>query len=415
MSELEIRSPYDGAVVGRVHQHTEAETNAALDRAVAAFDITRKLAGYERQQILSRVSQSIAAQREDFTRLMVGEAGKPIAAARAEVDRAVFTFRIAAEESVRISGEVLPLDWQESTKGNWSIIRRFPVGVVLAITPFNFPLNLVAHKLAPAMAVGCSIVLKPAPQTPLTAFKLAQLISDAGWPTDALAVLNITNESAAKLVADERMQMLSFTGSSAVGWQLKAAAGKKRVALELGGNAGVIIHSDADLALAAKRCVSGAFTYAGQSCISVQRILVHHTVHDEFVRRFTELARELPVGDPSDERTQVGPMIRASDVERVTTWIAAAKRSGARELLGAHAGEPLSLTPSVLRPSALTNTRPDMQVNAEEIFAPVCTVEAFAELDDAIASINASRYGLQTGVFTHDQIGRASCRDRVKS
>src|SRR5438309_2991369 len=198
MSEVEIRSPYDGAIVGRVHQHTDTEIHAALGRAAAAFEITRKLAGYERQQILFRVSQSIAAQREDFARLMVAEAGKPIAAARAEVDRAVFTFRVAAEESVRMSGEVLPLDWQESTKGNWSIIRRFPIGVVLAITPFNFPLNLVAHKVAPAMAVGCSIVLKPAPQTPLTALKLADTIHDAGWPPDALAVLNIPNEAAAQ-------------------------------------------------------------------------------------------------------------------------------------------------------------------------------------------------------------------------
>ncbi len=213
---------------------------------------------------------------------MALEAGKPLTAARAEVERAVFTFRIAAEEAVRFGGEYLPLDWQASTKGNFAIVRRFPIGPVLAITPFNFPLNLVAHKVAPAIAVGCPVVLKPAPQTPLTALKLAQLIYDAGWPQAALPVLFLGNEDAETLVGDERIKLLSFTGSSRVGWELKARAGKKKVALELGGNAGVIVCADADFDMALARCAIGAFTYAGQSCISVQRILVHESLVGEF-------------------------------------------------------------------------------------------------------------------------------------
>ncbi|MBV9670298.1 MAG: aldehyde dehydrogenase family protein [Acidobacteriales bacterium] len=402
MSEFEIRSPYDGALVGRVHEHTPAEVDEAVVGAVRAVETTRKMAGYERQEILWRVSRAIAEQAEAFAQLMVREAGKPVRAARAEVERAEFTFRVAAEESVRMGGEVLPLDWQASTKGNWSMIRRFPVGVVLAITPFNFPLNLVAHKLAPAMAVGCTVVLKPAPQTALTARKLAEIVYEAGWPRDALAVLHVANERVGELVRDERMQMLSFTGSAAVGWELKAKAGKKKVALELGGNAGVIVHADGDVELAAQRCVAGAFTYAGQSCISVQRIFVHEAVEERFTRRLRELAAGLKVGDPGRADTDVGPMIRASDVDRVESWIDEAKREGAKELLGEGAGRRTPESASVIRPSILTDTRAEMKVNAEEIFAPVCTVEAYRELREAIASINSSRYGLQTGIFTHD-------------
>ncbi len=402
MAEIEIRSPYDGAVVGRVRQNTRADAEAAVSAAAKSFETTRKLAGYERQQILTKVSQAIAAQAEDFARLMVSEAGKPITAARVEVERAVFTFRVAAEESVRMGGEVLPLDWQASTRGNWSMIRRFPVGVVLAITPFNFPLNLVAHKVAPAIAVGCPIVLKPAPQTPLTALKLADAIYEAGWPREALPVLYLSNEDAETLLSDERIKMLSFTGSSKVGWELKARAGKKKVALELGGNAGVIVHSDAELEHAVSRCVAGAFTYSGQSCISVQMILVQERVAEAFKAALVAKVRELPVGAPEDKRTVVGPLIRASDVQRVEQWLAEAKAAGAEELVGEGAGLRMPTSASVLKPAVLTHTKPHMRINEEELFAPVCTVENYHAFDDAVRVINDSRYGLQTGVFTHD-------------
>ncbi|HEY0566308.1 MAG TPA: aldehyde dehydrogenase family protein [Terriglobales bacterium] len=402
MDEVDIRSPYDGAVVGRVRLNTRADCEQAVRTAVESFAQTRQLAGYERQQILSRVANGIEARAEEFAQLMMAEAGKPIAAARAEVKRAIFTFKVAAEESVRTGGEVLPLDWQEGTRGSWSIIRRFPVGVVLAITPFNFPLNLVAHKVAPAIAVGCPVVLKPAPQTPLSALKLADLIYRSGWPREALPVLYVSNEDAQFLVEHDDIKLLSFTGSAKVGWELKTKSGKKKVVLELGGNAAVIIHADADLDLAVRRCVSGAFTYAGQSCISVQRIFVHESVRERFTAAFVDASRKLRVGDPHDDNTQVGPMIRASDVERVEQWIDEALAQGATELVGEGAGKRSREAASVLRPAILTHTTPQMKVNAEEIFAPVCSVESYRDFDDAIAAVNASQYGLQAGVFTHD-------------
>src|SRR5437868_3129418 len=282
----EIRSPYDQSVVGLVVMATRQQVEDAIAAAVRAFEITRKLAAFERHRILRDISKGIAERHEDFARSIALEAGKPIKTARAEVDRAVFTFSIAAEEATRIGGEWLPLDLQSFTAGRWGIVRRYPLGPVAAITPFNFPLNLVAHKLAPAIAAGCTIVLKPAHQTPLTALLLAEVTHKAGWPAGALNVLPLANQDAATLVEDDRLKLLSFTGSAAVGWQLKAKAGKKRVVLELGGNAGVIVHSDADIDFAAERCIAGGFSYSGQSCISVQRILVQRSVYQKFLDRF---------------------------------------------------------------------------------------------------------------------------------
>jgi glyceraldehyde-3-phosphate dehydrogenase (NADP+) len=327
---------------------------------------------------------------------MAQEAGKPVKAARTEVDRAIFTFTVAAEESTRIHGEYLSLDWQEYTAGRWGIVRRFPLGPVAGITPFNFPLNLVAHKVAPAIAAGCPLVLKPAPQTPLTALMLAEAVQEAGWPDGALNVLPLSNEDAELLVSDERIKLISFTGSAAVGWDIKRRAGKKKVLLELGGNAGVIVHSDADLEHAAGRCVAGGFAYAGQSCISVQRILVERPV----LGRFTELllagVAKLKTGDPLDESADLGPLIRESDAIRATQWVEEAVRTGARLLCGGHRKG------SVMEPTVLTGTRPDMKVNCQEIFAPVVTVEAYDSFDEALRQINHSAYGLQAGIFTRD-------------
>src|SRR3954466_6795496 len=392
----EIKSPYDGATVGVVTLAGPHQIEAAIAASVRAFEITRKLPVFKRQEILRAVSAKIQQKREEFARIIALEAGKPIKTARAEVDRAVFTFNVAAEEAARIGGEYLPLDLQEFTTGRWGMVRRYPVGPIAAITPFNFPLNLVAHKLAPAMAAGCTVVLKPAPQTPLTAFLLAELIHEAGWPAGALNVIPTTNEDAALIVSDDRLKMLSFTGSSAVGWNLKSTAGKKKVVLELGGNAAVAIHSDADLDFAAERCAVAGFSYAGQSCISVQRILVHKPVFDAFLQKFIDRTKKLKTGDPLDEATDIGPLIRASDAERASTWVNEAVSAGAKLLLGG------GRKGSVLEPTIFTSTRPDMKVNCEEVFAPVKTVEPYEDFADALKRINTSPYGLQAGLFTND-------------
>src|SRR5437660_6764713 len=318
---VEVHSPYDGSVVGRVFQGRRNHAEAAITAAVKAFGTTRRLPAFERQRVLRRVAQGITERKQEFARTMAQEAGKPIKAARTEVERSIFTFTVAAEESTRIYGEYLPLDWQEFTAGRWGIVRRFPLGPVAGITPFNFPLNLVAHKVAPAIASGCSMVLKPAPQTPLSALLLAEAVQQAGWPDGGLNVLPLSNEDAGLLVTDERIKLISVTGSAPVGWQIKKNAGKKIVILELGGNAGVIVHSDADLQYAADRCVAGGFAYAGQTCISVQRILVQRSVYGKFIDLLLDGVKKLKIGDPLEESTDLGPLIRESDAARASDWV----------------------------------------------------------------------------------------------
>ena len=393
---VEVRSPYDGAVVGRVFQGTKRHAELAIAAAVKAFGTTRRLPAFERQRVLRRVVEGIAKRKEEFARTMAQEAGKPIRAARTEVERAIFTFTVAAEESTRIYGEYLPLDWQEYTAGRWGIVRRFPLGPIAGITPFNFPLNLVAHKVAPAIAAGCSIVLKPAPQTPLSALLLAETIQEAGWPDGALNVLPLSNDDAGLLVTDDRLKVISFTGSAAVGWEIKKRAGKKKVILELGGNAGVIVHGDTDLGYAAERCVAGGFAYAGQTCISVQRILVEHSVYGKFTDLLLAGVKKLKTGDPLEDSTDLGPLIRESDAVRATDWIQEAVRGGARLLCGGHRKGP------VLAPTVLTGTKPEMRVNCQEIFAPVVTVEPYDDFELALRQLNNSPYGLQAGIFTRD-------------
>jgi len=393
---IEIRAPYDGSVIGRVFQGRREHAEAAITAAVKAFGTTRRLPAFERQRVLRRVAEGLGQRKEEFAHTMAQEAGKPIKAARTEVERAIFTFTVAAEESTRIYGEYLPLDWQEYTAGRWGIVRRFPLGPIAGITPFNFPLNLVAHKVAPAIAAGCTMIVKPAPQTPLTALLLAETVQQAGWPDGALNVLPLSNEDAGLLVADDRLKMLSFTGSAAVGWEMKRRAGKKKVALELGGNGAVMVHSDADLAFAAERCVAGGFAYAGQSCISVQRILVERSVCGRFTDLLVAGVSKLRSGDPLQESTDVGPLIRESDAIRASEWIQEAVRGGARLLCGGQRKG------AMLEPAVLTGTRAEMKVNCQEIFAPVVTVEPYDDSNEAIRRMNQSAYGLQAGIFTRD-------------
>ena len=393
---FEVLAPYDRALVGGSYRATAVHAEAAVRAAQRAFQITRKMAGYERQAILRAISEGIGKRREEFAHLIALEAGKPIRTARAEVDRAVFTFAVAAEEATRIGGEWLPLDWQASTAGRAGIIRRFALGPILAITPFNFPLNLVAHKVAPAIAAGCTTVLKPAPQTPLTSLLLAEVCEQAGLPAGALNVLPLANQEAEKLVGDDRLKMLTFTGSVPVGWALKGKSGKKKVTLELGGNAAVIVHCDADVDVAADRCVVGGFSYAGQSCISVQRIYVQRSIQEQFLARLLAGVRKLHVGDPLNEATDVGPMISEEAARRAASWIEEAVAGGAK----LHAGG--KREGAVLQPTVLTNVRAEMKVSCEEVFAPVVIIESYDEFADAIRRVNDSPFGLQAGVFTRD-------------
>ena len=393
---VEIRSPYDGTLIARVMQGRREHAEAAIAAAVKAFGTTRRLPAFERQRVLRRISAAIAERKEEFSRTLAQEAGKPIKGARIEVERAIFTFNVAAEESTRIYGEYLPLDWQEFTAGRWGIVRRFPLGPTAGITPFNFPINLVAHKVAPAIAAGCPMILKPAPQTPLCSLLLAECVQQAGWPDGGLNVLPLSNEDAGLLVTDDRIKLISFTGSVPVGWDIKRRAGKKKVVLELGGNAAVIVHSDADLSYAADRCLTGGFAYAGQTCISVQRILVEHSVYGKFADLLIEGVKKLKVGDPLDDSTDVGPLIRESDAIRTSTWIEDAVRAGARLLCGG------SRNGLIVEPTVLTGTKPDMKVNSQEVFGPVVTVEPYKDFDQALRMVNNSAYGMQAGIFTRD-------------
>jgi len=396
--EVVVTSPYDRSVVAVVSEADRDHVEIAIDSAVRSFAVTRKMPSYQRAAILRKITEGIGARREEFARTICQEAGKPIRTARIEVERAINTFQIAAEESLRIYGEYLPLDTLESTAGRWGLVRRFPLGPVFAITPFNFPLNLVSHKVAPAIAAGCPLILKPAPQTPVSSLLLAEIVHESGWAEGAFAVMPLSNDNAALLVSDDRIKLLTFTGSAAVGWQLKSRAGKKRVTLELGGNAGVIVHSDADLAHAAQRCVAGGFSYAGQTCISVQRILVHRPVFDKFTALLLEGVRKLKIGDPMQEATDVPPLIREQDAVRITEWIEEAVKGGAKLLCGGKRHG------SVVEPAVLTGTLPSMRVNCAEIFGPVVTVEPYIEFRDALGQLNDSAYGLQAGVLTRDAV-----------
>ena len=391
-----VHDPFTGKILAEVSQGSEADAEDAIRSAAAATQPMGALPAHARFHLLQRIAGAIYDRRDEFARVMTGEAGKPITDARREVARAVQTFTIAAEEAKRIPGEVIPLDWTPGMDSHVGILRRVPIGPVLGITPFNFPLNLVAHKVAPALAAGNPIVIKPAPQTPMTALLLAEVALEAGVPPGGLNVLPCDNQVAERLVVDPRFKLLSFTGSAAVGWMLKAKCGKKKVVLELGGNAGVIVEQDADLDFAAQRCASGGFGYAGQTCISVQRIFVHHSVVDLFTTKFLLQVARLKSGDPNDETTVVGPLIDQHAAHRVEEWIGEAVAQGARMLLG---GKRMG---SVVEATVLTNVTPTMKVSCQEVFGPVVTVTPYRQFDEALQAMNHSEYGLQAGVFTQD-------------
>jgi glyceraldehyde-3-phosphate dehydrogenase (NADP+) len=392
----EIRSPWSGEVVGRAALAGPADVEAAIDAAVDAAPAAAAMPTHARAGLLDRVAASVTGCREELARLLAAEAGKPLAAARMELDRTSFVFRQGAEEARRLGGEVLPMDLMPHGEKRWGLTRRFPLAPISAITPFNFPLLLAAHKLAPAIACGATMVLKPPPQDPLSTLVLARLLHEAGLPPGMVSVLPCTNEVAAPLIDDARVRMVSFTGSARVGWMIRERTPRKKVALELGGNAAVIVEPDADLDHAVKRCVFGGYTYSGQSCISVQRVLVHERVYDAFVAKYTAAVGALRTGDPLAEGTDVGPMIDEGNAERAQSWIEEAKRGGAAVPVGG------GRKGAVLEPAVLLDTTSEMRVNREELFAPATTVRRYADFDEALATANDSPYGLQAGVFTND-------------
>ncbi len=403
----EVRSPFDGAPVALVHRAGPAEVERAIAGAVAAFETTRHLPSWRREQVLEAVAAGITARREELARTIALEAGKPIKTARVEADRAAYTFRVAAEESKRIYGELVPLDWLPGNDGREAQIRRVPLGPVAGISPFNFPLNLVSHKVAPALAAGNPILLRPASQTPVSSLILGRIVLEAGWPEDAIAVLPCSTETARPLVEDDRIKLLTFTGSPAVGWGLKARAGRKRVTLELGGNAAVIVHEDADVAYAAERVAWGGFAYAGQTCISVQRVFVHEAVYEAFAAELVRHVEALKVGDPLDEETDLGPLIDQANADRVEEWLGEARAAGATILTG---GEREG---NVWRPTVLADAGEELRISCEEAFAPVVGLTRYGDVHEAIAAAGRSEFGLQAGIFTHDMRVVDEAFDRI--
>ena len=396
----DVRSPFSGEVVSRFALAGEAQVDSALASATKAFDDTRRTPAYKRAEILLYLRECVAVRREEFARSIAQEAGKPITDARIEVDRAVNVLTLSAEEAKRIEGHVMALDLMPASTGRFGMTRRFPLGPIVGITPFNFPLNLGMHKVGPAIAAGSAIVWKPSLLTPGAAFLFGALFLEAAkkhdYPAGALNVIASSDELAERLVSDPRPRMVSFTGSARVGWAIRAKAGAKKVALELGGNAAVLVAADANLEYAVDRCVASGFGYAGQTCISAQRILIEEPVYREFVDRLVEKAKALKVGDPMNEDTRVGPMVSEKEAGRVKNWLDEAVAGGAKLLTG---GQKDGL---MIEPTVIEGATPAMNVSCQEVFGPAVTVTPFSTWDEALSIANSSRYGLQAGVFTHD-------------
>ena len=387
---------YHGTELARIPQATEAQMEEAIAAAYASRDVLRKMSAGERSAKLEALAALITKHEEELARLIVQEGGKPIGYAKTEIARCITTVRTAAAETLRFGGEVTPLDFGAGV-GKTAFTKRFPIGVIAAITPFNFPLNLVLHKVAPAMAVGCPVVLKPAPQAPLSSLVLGRFMEEIGWPKGAFSVLMASVPVSEKLVKDERVAMLSFTGSDKVGWHLKNVCGKKKLALELGGNASVIVDEGVDLAATAKSVAMGANLYAGQTCISTQRIYAVKPVFAQFRDLLVKEFNALKAGDPSDASVTVGPIIDKTHFQRISTWVDEAVNGGAQILAG---GKPVDASCNVYAATLLTGTKNTMKVSCAEVFGPVTIIEEVADFNEAIARVNDSTYGLQAGVFT---------------
>lgn len=394
-NELMVQCPYDGREVGITYLAGKKELDQAVIQAQGARAEMQALSSYKKYQALMGIADKLQEQKDSFANVLALEAGKPLMYARGEVDRAIQVFRVAAEEAKRLPKEYFSIDWTPAGEGKEGFVKYFPIGVIAAIAPFNFPLNLAVHKIAPAIAAGNPVVLKPARSTPLAILKLAKLIGQVELPQGALSVLPMDREAGNHLVTDDRFAMLSFTGSPEVGWSMKAQSGKKKVALELGGNAGVVVTPSANMDLAVKKCLTGAFAYSGQVCIHVQRIQVHESLFDIFVDKFIAGIETLRVGAPDIEEVDFSGMIDEANAIRVEDWVAEAEQKGAQVLYGGQRKG------AFFSPTVLTRTQSEMKVCAKEVFGPVVVIEKYNAFQNAIKYINDSPYGLQAGVFTN--------------
>lgn len=393
--QLPVKNPYTGEVFATTFLASSGELEKAIQKAESARARLAEMPSYQVSEALFQVSAMIRQEREALAKVLSMESGKPIRYALGEIDRATQTFLVAGEESKRIPGEYLSLDWTPAGEGKEAWVKYFPVGLVAGIAPFNFPMNLAVHKIAPALASGNPIILKPARSTPLSVLELARIVDRTPFPKGALSILPMDRESGNQLVTDSRFNMLTFTGSPEVGWKMKTDAGKKKVVLELGGNAGVIVAQSANIEKAVERCLVGGYAYSGQVCIHVQRIYVHESLFDRFAEKFVRRVEKLNEGDPLDPATDISVMIDEENAQRVSEWVSEAVKAGGKILTG---GEKKG---AYFQPTVLTNTGNEMKVCSLEIFGPVVTLEPFESFQQALDEVNNSRYGLQAGVFTN--------------
>lgn len=396
-NKLAVKNPYTNEILRECNEPSREQINEAIASAKEGAHTAKLLPAVERYEILSKTSQLLHAHKEDIAKLIATEAGKPVASAGLEVGRSVETFQFAAEEAKRICGETVPMDASAFGKGRFGYYLRVPIGIIGAITPFNFPLNLVAHKVAPAIAAGNACILKPAEVSPLTAVRLMEILLEAGLPQNVMQLLLGCGHTVGDaLVTSDDLAMLTFTGSARVGMEIKKKAGMKRVLLELGANSATIIDESANLSEAIGRCVTGSFANAGQVCISVQRIYTHKKIHDAFMQKFLGATKKLKSGDPMDEKTDVGPMINEAQAERAESWLKEAVDNGAKILCGG------TRDGNFITPTILINVKDDMKVVCEEVFAPVVSIIPFEKFEDAVRMVNNSKYGLQAGVYTQN-------------
>lgn len=401
--KLVITNPFDNSVVGETYLAGKEELEKAINKALEVKSIMRDLPSYQKYKILNDIAGRISEKKKELALTLSKEAGKPLKYALGEIDRAIQVFTIAAEESKRLPKEYFSIDWTPAGEGKEGLVKYFPIGLIAGIAPFNFPLNLAVHKIAPAIAAGNPIIIKPARSTPLSVLELAKIIDNTDLPKGAFSVLPMDREAGNQLVTDDRIQMLSFTGSPAVGWKMKANAGKKKIALELGGNAGVIVSNQADIDLAVKKCLVGGFAYSGQVCIHVQRIYVQESIFEKFVDKFIEETKKLKFGAPDNPATDISVMIDEENALRVEEWVNEAVKDGAKVLFGGKRDE------TYFEPTIITNTKNEMKVCSLEVFGPVVTIEKYTRFSDAVKNVNDSEYGLQAGVFTNgiDEMNQA--------
>lgn len=394
---LVVKNKFDQSILATVAQADQSEVQFAIANSVQAFQSFSKVTSAERRDLLLKIREGLFQERDKFINLIVSEAGKPVDYAKLEIERSLFVLQSAADLATKIDGEVIPMDFGLGV-GRSAFTKKFPIGPILAMSPFNFPLNLALHKIAPAIACGATVILKPSPYTPLTTLAFASLCKRIGLPAGVLNVVVCQNEEVQTMLVDSRIKMLSFTGSAEVGWMLKEKAGKKKVLLELGGNAAVIVDRSANLEEAARAIALGAYNYSGQVCVSVQRIYVDHSVFDEFLALFKQKTFELKIGQPSEEGVVIGPLIDRGHLDRIDRWVQEARSRGAEVLFG---GTILNLEHNIYSPTLLTNTQGDMKIVAEEVFGPVAIIEKVQYFDEVIREVNRSRYGLQAGLYTN--------------